>query len=192
MIAGFTLRPMPSAPATSAVAVRRAQAPDAALLPAIERSAARRFLDAPGLAWIAADEVMSEQDHRTWIAAGTSWVAECPGAGLAGFLVSERTADALHVWELAVRRDLQGRGIGARLVRAAIDAAAAAGLPAVTLTTFRELPWNQPFYARLGFATLRSDELNVRLQAILAREASLGLPAARRCAMRLGIGAARR
>lgn len=192
MIAGFTLRPMPSAPATSAVVVRRAQARDAALLPAIERSAARRFLDAPGLAWIAADEVMSEQDHRTWIAAGTSWVAECPGAGLAGFLVSERTADALHVWELAVRRDLQGRGIGARLVQPAIDAAAAAGLPAVTLTTFRELPWNQPFYARLGFATLRSDELNVRLQAILAREASLGLPAARRCAMRLGIGAARR
>ncbi|CFU17627.1 acetyltransferase [Bordetella pertussis] len=46
---------------------------------------------------------MSEQDHRAWIAAGTSWVAECPGAGLAGFLVAERTADALHVWELAVR-----------------------------------------------------------------------------------------
>ncbi|CFM91864.1 acetyltransferase [Bordetella pertussis] len=48
---------------------------------------------------------MSEQDHRAWIAAGTSWVAECPGAGLAGFLVAERTADALHVWELAVRRE---------------------------------------------------------------------------------------
>lgn len=192
MIAGITLRPMPSAPATPAVVVRRAQARDAALLPAIERSAARRFLDVPELAWIAADEVMSEQDHRTWIAAGTSWVAERPDAGLAGFLVSERTADALHVWELAVRRGLQGRGIGTRLVRAAIDAAAAAGLPAVTLTTFRDLPWNQPFYARLGFATLRPDELNVRLQAILAREASLGLPAARRCAMRLGIAPARR
>ncbi|MFJ0646900.1 GNAT family N-acetyltransferase, partial [Bordetella bronchiseptica] len=183
MIAGFTLRPMPSAPATPSVAVRRAQAPDAALLPAIERSAGQRFLDAPGLAWIAADEVMSEQDHRAWIAAGTSWVAECPGAGLAGFLVAERTADALHVWELAVRREMQGRGIGGRLVRAAIDAAAAAGLPAITLTTFRDLPWNQPFYARLGFATLQADGLNVRLQAILAREASLGLPAARRCAM---------
>ncbi|CFM68345.1 acetyltransferase [Bordetella pertussis] len=60
---------------------------------------------------------MSEQDHRAWIAAGTSWVAECPGAGLAGFLVAERTADALHVWELAVRREMQGRGIGGRLVR---------------------------------------------------------------------------
>ncbi|CFW92670.1 acetyltransferase [Bordetella pertussis] len=112
---------------------------------------------------------MSEQDHRAWIAAGTSWVAECPGAGLAGFLVAERTADALP-----------------------IDAAAAAGLPAITLTTFRDLPWNQPFYARLGFATLQADGLNVRLQAILAREASLGLPAARRCAMRREIAAARR
>ncbi|ETH81148.1 acetyltransferase, GNAT family [Bordetella pertussis STO1-CHOC-0017] len=86
----------------------------------------------------------------------------------------------------------QGRGIGGRLVRAAIDAAAAAGLPAITLTTFRDLPWNQPFYARLGFATLQADGLNVRLQAILAREASLGLPAARRCAMRREIAAARR
>ncbi|ETH87020.1 acetyltransferase, GNAT family [Bordetella pertussis STO1-CHOC-0018] len=85
-----------------------------------------------------------------------------------------------------------GGGIGGRLVRAAIDAAAAAGLPAITLTTFRDLPWNQPFYARLGFATLQADGLNVRLQAILAREASLGLPAARRCAMRREIAAARR
>ncbi|CPQ92972.1 acetyltransferase [Bordetella pertussis] len=67
-----------------------------------------------------------------------------------------------------------------------------AGLPAITLTTFRDLPWNQPFYARLGFATLQADGLNVRLQAILAREASLGLPAARRCAMRREIAAARR
>ncbi|WP_262342878.1 GNAT family N-acetyltransferase, partial [Bordetella pertussis] len=85
---------------------------------------------AHGVADLAVGMAMSEQDHRAWIAAGTSWVAECPGAGLAGFLVAERTADALHVWELAVRREMQGRGIGGRLVRAAIDAAAAAGLPA--------------------------------------------------------------
>ncbi|CPQ40710.1 acetyltransferase [Bordetella pertussis] len=85
---------------------------------------------------------------------------------------------------------LPGRGAHRRC--AACLAAAAAGLPAITLTTFRDLPWNQPFYARLGFATLQADGLNVRLQAILAREASLGLPAARRCAMRREIAAARR
>ncbi|WP_262358249.1 GNAT family N-acetyltransferase, partial [Bordetella pertussis] len=83
---------------------------------------------AHGVADLAVGMAMSEQDHRAWIAAGTSWVAECPGAGLAGFLVAERTADALHVWELAVRREMQGRGIGGRLVRAAIDAAGGAPL----------------------------------------------------------------
>ena len=43
-------------------------------------------------------------------------------------------------------------GIGAGLVRAAQIDARNTGIKALTLTTFRDVAWNAPFYARLGFA----------------------------------------
>jgi hypothetical protein len=33
------------------------------------------------------------------------------------------------------------------------------------LTTFAHVPWNAPYYARLGFAVLTSDELGPELRA---------------------------
>ncbi len=94
-------------------------------------------------------------------------------------------AASLHVWELAVRQDRQGRGIGRRLIARAIDQARDLELSSVTLTTFRHVPWNEPFYAKLGFDTLPVAESGPRLESILAREVAQGLPGDRRCAMRL-------
>ena len=62
-------------------------------------------------------------------------------------------------------------------------AATARGLPGVTLTTFRDVPWNEAFYASCGFRTLAADELTPALRDILADEAHAGLPPDRRCAM---------
>ncbi len=55
----------------------------------------------------------------------------------------------------------------------------------MTLTTFRELAWNERFYRKLGFETLEADALDARLLRTLAKEVACGLPAERRCAMRL-------
>lgn len=54
----------------------------------------------------------------------------------------------------------------------------------MTLTTFRDVPWNAPFYARRGFELLDDTTIGERLQTILEKEAGHGLPRARRCAMR--------
>jgi hypothetical protein len=54
----------------------------------------------------------------------------------------------------------------------------------VTLTTFRDIPWNGPFYQSMGFEPIASEKLDTRLSAVLADEVRKGLPAARRCAMR--------
>jgi ribosomal protein S18 acetylase RimI-like enzyme len=102
-----------------------------------------------------------------------------------GFLVAEAIDGELHVWELAVQQQSQGRGLGRRLMAEAIEVAARRGLDAVTLTTFLDVPWNQPFYARLGFVTLEPNVASARLQGILRAEAARGLP--RRCAMRLAL-----
>ncbi len=45
----------------------------------------------------------------------------------------------------------QQRGIGGGLMRACMIDARNSGFCALTLTTFRDVAWNAPFYSRLGF-----------------------------------------
>lgn len=101
-----------------------------------------------------------------------------------GFLAAERVAPELHIWELSVREEWQGGDIGRRLIAKACAAAEMIDLTAVTLTTFRDVPWNAPFYAKVGFAILEGDEIGDRLKKILTYETEIGLPGERRCAMR--------
>jgi GNAT superfamily N-acetyltransferase len=167
-----------------AVQIRHAVSADAALLPDIERSAGELFRTVPDLAWIAGDEVMSAEAHLEHIAQGTVWVAQEEGGALIGFLTAERAGDELHIWELAVHAGHQGRGVGRQLMEAAEAYTWREGLSSLTLTTFRGVPWNEPFYARLGFETLEGAAIGDRLSAILRDEVLKGLPGERRCAMR--------
>jgi GNAT superfamily N-acetyltransferase len=59
--------------------------------------------------------------------------------------------DKAHLEQLSVHPDQTGRGIGRALLRAACDWADAHGYDRLTLATYREVPWNGPFYASEGF-----------------------------------------
>jgi GNAT superfamily N-acetyltransferase len=83
-------------------------------------------------------------------AAGTLLVAEC-GGELVGCALVRPKGDALYVAKLAVRPDLQGRGVGRALMAAARDEARARGLAALELQTRIELIENHAAFARLGF-----------------------------------------
>lgn len=166
------------------ISVRPASDCDVPLLPEIERSSGEIFRQSPGLQWIAHDDVQSEEQHRVLIADGVAFVAELQGYGVAAFLNGEVMPDALHIWQMAVHRDQQGRGIGRKLIEATQQFATDHGINALTLTTFREVPWNEPFYQRLGFITLGYEDLGPRLRAVLDAEGQAGLPTAQRCAMR--------
>ena len=117
---------------------------------------------------------------------GLVLVAEVEGV-LSGFAACQACADALHLWELAVRHDAQGQGLGKALIGATMDLARARGLPAVTLRTFRAIPWNGPFYARMGFREVPVEARGERLSVIRLREELLGLPVDRRLFMRAPI-----
>jgi predicted N-acetyltransferase YhbS len=166
--------------------IRLATPEDAALLPDIERSAGYLFREIPGLEWIAEDHVMTVDQHLPAILAQSAWVA-CEEEKPVAFLSAEATLDALHICEVSVHATMMGRGIGRRLIEASAAAARASGLSALTLTTFRDVPWNEPYYQRLGFETLVLQHLDDRLMSILAVEVSAGLPGERRCAMRLNL-----
>ena len=66
--------------------------------------------------------------------------------------------------------------------------AATAGYRAVTLTTFRDVPFNMPFYARLGFEVIPHDELTAELRLVVDDETRRGLDPTRRVAMRRWCG----
>jgi GNAT superfamily N-acetyltransferase len=160
---------------------------DAPFLPAIEGSAGSRFREAPDLEWVADEPMATEDQHRYWALTGKSWVAVDTADQPFGWLVGERFGEDFHVWEVDVHHDRQGEGAGRALLDAAIDHARSEGLAAVTLTTFLDVTWNEPFYARLGFRKLAAEELGDRLARVLADEVARGFPAERRCAMRLDL-----
>lgn len=164
--------------------IRPATGKDAPFLPGIERSSGEIFRQWAGLEWIADDDVQSEEQHRALIAHGVALVAEVQGHGIAGFLNGEMMPDALHIRQMSVHRDQQGQGIGRQLLEAAAQFAIGRGIGALTLTTFRDVAWNEPFYRKSGFVTLAREDVPPWLQAILDAEVQAGLPAAQRCAMR--------
>ncbi|WP_255448407.1 GNAT family N-acetyltransferase [Telmatospirillum sp. J64-1] len=174
-------------PFSPMVRIRKARPADAERLPEVERSAGKAFLAIADLAWIADDEVQSAERHLELIAGGFSWVAFDGEDVPVGFLSAEKCGNRLHLWELAVAQRHQGQGIGRRLLQQAVEAARSDSLEAVTLSTFRDVPWNRPFYERLGFRTLEAGEMPAALQAVLDEEVARGLPGERRCAMMLAL-----
>ncbi|MEE4317531.1 MAG: GNAT family N-acetyltransferase [Erythrobacter sp.] len=166
--------------------LRLARPADAAAMPAIEQAAAVAFAAEPGLEHLDFTRTRSEADFARLIRKGHCLVVHVnDGAGetMAGFLVAEPFRRELHIWEMDVAPAFQRRGIGAGLVRAAMVDARNSGFRALTLTTFRDVAWNGPFYARLGFEEVTALDAHLRLAGELANEVDDGLPADRRCAM---------
>jgi len=114
---------------------------------------------------------------------GLLLVADDARDGLIGFVAGETTGDELYIEEVDVVMERQQQGFGRRLMQAAIDWAHDNGQRAVTLTTFRTIPWNKPFYAEMGFVEM--DTPTPYLAAVLADEVARGFED--RCAMRLSL-----
>ena len=161
---------------------RPTTAHDVACLPAIERAAGQRFRALPELAWLADGDVISVEQHRDYVEQGLSWLALAADRPV-GFLLTEAHPLSLFIVELSVDLDWQGKGIGRQLIARAAEHARKKGLASLTLTTFRDVPWNAPFYARLGFEKMTT--LTPELRQKREEEAAHGFAYETRCAMRL-------
>lgn len=143
-------------------------------LAAIERSASEVFPDhllpaeiKQGAIAVARLE-SAQREERLWIAVDEA-------GNPVGFLLAEEKGGTGYIAEVDVHPDYQGRGIGRRLIAAAIDWAQGCGYPSLTLTTFGTLPWNAPFYERIGFKPLADSELSEALSHQLTEEMKLGM-----------------
>ncbi|NJK52210.1 MAG: GNAT family N-acetyltransferase [Leptolyngbyaceae cyanobacterium SU_3_3] len=86
--------------------------------------------------------------------------------------------ETLYLQQIDVAPEYGRRGIGSRLVSAVCAGAQLQGYRAVLLSTFRDIPWNAPFYAKLGFRPLSESELTPGFQQLRLREAEVELPIA--------------
>jgi GNAT superfamily N-acetyltransferase len=103
---------------------------------------------------------------------GSAAVVLASGTPAVGFACVEIVDGLAHLWQLSVHPSAARRGRGRALVEAVCEWASAKGYPAVTLTTYRDVPWNGPFYARLGFQPI--DDLSPGLLAIRQHEIAMG------------------
>lgn len=102
---------------------------------------------------------------------------------LVGFALVEWVDARAHLDQVSVDPTFAGRGFGRQLMGAVEQWGRKRGSHAITLTTFIDVPWNGPYYRRLGWLELPASELGPELAALRRHEAALGLDAWPRTAM---------
>ncbi|MFF3121200.1 GNAT family N-acetyltransferase [Streptomyces sp. NPDC057908] len=163
--------------------IRTARRSDLPLLQDIERAAGEPFR-ALGMSAIADDDpppLGLLDDYRR---AGRAWVAADPEDRPVGYLIADLVDGAAHIEQVSVHPSAARRGLGSTLIDHLTGWAHERQLGALTLTTFSHVPWNAPYYARLGFRTLGEAELTDGLRKIRAEEAEHGLDRWPRVCMR--------
>lgn len=168
-----------------AVTIRVGRPEDGPTLQAVELLAGAQFrtIDDPAIAAAADHEPMSLEELAAYARSGRSWVAVTE-AGIVGYALVDVVDDCAHLEQISVRPAHQGVGVGQALMAQVEEWADDTLGKAVTLTTFRDVPWNQPLYEHLGYRPLTDDEIGPGLRARMAEEAGHGLDPEHRAAMR--------
>lgn len=163
--------------------IRQARPDELPLLPAIETAASGLFRNSD-YPWIAdgpngMDMALFERCQDTWCL----WVATDPAGEPVGFAAFAPEDGQIWLGELSVHPDHHRRGLGAALIDKAAGFYGPRGISRVTLTTFRDVPWNAPYYARLGFSVIDDLSAEPFLAAQIEKEEGWNVPKGSRVAM---------
>ena len=121
-----------------------------------------------------------QQDGRAWVATDA---ADDPIAYILLGIV-DRFA---HIEQVTVHPRYARRGIGRTLIEEAARWAEARGLHGLTLTTFEEVPWNAPYYRRLGFQEVPESQWSESIRQIVQSDRDHGLAAWPRVVMQRAV-----
>jgi GNAT superfamily N-acetyltransferase len=158
------------------IEIRAADEDDLLLLDEIDERADTLFR----VSGYALPEIALEDAVGPVTSAAAVFVAGRPPVAFARLDVLDGCA---HLAAIAVLPGSMKQGLGSALIERACGWARDAGHPAITLTTYADIAWNGPMYARLGWVEV--SDPSPALLAIRARERELGLDdVGRRCVMR--------
>jgi GNAT superfamily N-acetyltransferase len=165
------------------VTIRVARGDELPLLIEIEQAAGESFRSL-GMDLVADDDPGSTQELAPYVEDGRAFVAVDANDQPLAYLLIDRVDSAAHIEQVSVSPDHAGRKIGRALFERAETWARDHGLARLTLTTYVEVPWNGPYYERLGFHYLTADEETPGLRSIRDHERQSGLDAWPRACMR--------
>lgn len=175
--------------------IRLAKPEDIGLLPAIELAASELYkerIDELGLGPLNLESVTQIPEFEHARRVGNLWVAADSNDMPVGFALVREVDGEAYLAEMDVHPSYGRRGLGSALLLTICGWAREAGFREVTLSTFRDVPWNAPFYARHGFSTLERGDLSPGLADIVKMEQERGLRTDLRVVMRYETGAGRR
>ncbi|SLN43627.1 GNAT family N-acetyltransferase [Oceanibacterium hippocampi] len=160
------------------ITIGRATGDDLGILAGIERDGAQLYR-AIGYDFCADGPVREPHEHARALNEGTILVARTDtghgeAEGPVAFAMLWPCDGRAHLAELSVRLAWQNRGVGRRLLDGAEAWARTAGYPEITLTTFRDVAWNAPVYARRGYRVFVPGLERPALRAVIAEEAGAG------------------
>ncbi|MDN5857398.1 MAG: GNAT family N-acetyltransferase [Pseudonocardia sp.] len=159
--------------ATEEAVIRPATTRDFRTLREIERAAGRVFRDID-MAAVADDEPPALKVLQGYVRAGRAWTTERDGHPIA-YLIADVVDGNAHIEQVSVHPEHAHHGHGRALIEHLARWAADGAHPALTLTTFLDVPWNGPYYRRCGFRLLAADEISPGLRTLREHEAARGL-----------------
>ena len=163
--------------------IRRTRAGDLSVLQDIEVAAGAQFRDLD-MDLVADDDPPSADELSSYVDLGQAWVSTDANDRPVGYLLLLVVDGAAHIEQVSVHPDHARRRIGRSLVEHAARWATQHDFSVLTLTTFTDVPWNGPYYRRLGFEEIPNADLGPDLRRIRRHEAEHGLDRWPRVAMR--------
>jgi len=170
-------------PHEPAITFRFAAPPDAETIRAIEFEACLRFVSVD-MTGIADAPPMAREVVERKIEAREIIVAFDEQATCVGFVMFEPQPTRIYIQELDVLTSHAGRRIGAALIEEVARIARTRQLTQLVLSTYRDVPWNAPYYRRLGFRDIDTSELDAALLARRDAHIARGLDESKRVFMR--------
>ncbi len=104
-----------------------------------------------------------------------------------GFFALSAAEGAGYLEQIAVLPSHMRQGIGSQLTTETIALARRRGHTSILLTTYDHVPWNKPYYERLGFATIPTDQIGPTVQGDLDKQRRYLPMPEHRIAMRLAL-----
>jgi GNAT superfamily N-acetyltransferase len=163
--------------------IREAREDDLRTMQDIEVAAGEAFR-AIDMAAIADDAPPGVDELSAYQRDGRAWVATDDGDRPVAYLLVDEVDQHAHIEQVTVHPLHARRGLGRDLIGEAARWAVAQGLEGLTLTTFDEVPWNAPYYARLGFVRVPEAQWSEGVRRIVEAETAHGLDAWPRVVMR--------
>lgn len=164
--------------------IRRPHRHEIKLLPQVENAADERYRRV-GLGRVVAMPPASLASLEAGWREDRLWVAVSHFNQPVGFALLKFPGGTAWLDQLSVLDRWQSRGLGGALIDRTAAAACARGFDALYLSTYRDVPWNAPFYVRRGFADVPRGEWPRAFRAQILGE---NHPPWRRTIMRRSLG----